>query len=310
MNFLRENILSVIRTVEEYIDLGQLYQKYSTYLFYFLSILSGYILGILSKKNPMNQYLNYFRSQMKSQQQVENKISFLTNLNQLINWTLLFNPIIIGFSIYILNTEVLLSGEDRGQMIRDLAQRPHNKTLLLISFFCFFGLLFLKKVFSLVIQSLVNKKKLLNENKQVYIQKFFNFIGEEMKLEIKQFLLDHEDEDLQNEKLFKEKLAQLQESLRQNEKELKKFKYLNQVSKNFIDQINSFEWCNVCYQPERDTKHLQEAETPQQHLSEQISSNTTREDLKFCKSNCLQNYLIYCEEIGEDYYKQLHFDIK
>lgn len=235
MDFLKEHFQAALQWVEERIDFGLIHQKYSHLFFYLLSILLSFFFGRMSRNNQMNQYLDSFKSQVKIQLQVENKLHIFAHLHSLLNWMLLGGLLLMGVVGYIMNTDVFLNVENSSNMFRELSGKQYNKTLLLICSALFVAMVFLKKVISLVTNKLQIKRNLVNDNKQIFIQKFFHLIGEEMKLEIRQFFLDQDDDDFKSEKLLREKLSKLTDSLTKTEAELLNQRLLNQVANSFIE---------------------------------------------------------------------------
>lgn len=107
---------------------------------------------------------------------------------------------------YIMNSDVMNQNLTWKIILLELKNEKSNIIFIMILFISMMVLFFIKKILGIIIKNQKTKLTILNESKQVYIQKFFNFIGEEMKNEIKIFLLGHEDEHVKNEEVLKKKL--------------------------------------------------------------------------------------------------------
>ena len=168
-----------------------------------MSVLLGYLLANIFRKNPLNEYLNFFKSSVKSQQMVESKIYLLTQINTMFNWSLFLFPLLITGLFFVVNSfffEQELSWVNFSTLLKN---EKSNSQLLIIFLVGIFSLFILKKICLVIRRSYVEKLQVLNENKQVCVQKFFNFIGEEMKEQIKNFLIENTHEEIKRENVIK-----------------------------------------------------------------------------------------------------------
>lgn len=151
MNNLKENIVQSMQFLDENLQLNYIMRKYSTYLLYIFSVIFGYILASIFRKNPLNEYLNFFKSSVKTQQKVENKIYLLTQINTMLTWSLFLFPLLVVGIFFVINS-FFFEQEQTWINFTRLLKDEQSNNLLLIIFIGGMIVLFLVKKIVLVVR--------------------------------------------------------------------------------------------------------------------------------------------------------------
>ncbi len=330
---LRETILSFWLFFDEELEITELWLSYKEIVLHFFIILMAFFLGrFLGKRNQFEKYMNQFNISAHNLESLKKSNKFYGRIKRFLNFSFLFIPLISSLVFYLLNTEHIHKREFKlKQKLLFLYQDSVNWIIIVANVFFFVLYIATTKLISLKLDQTGKKIQSLNSCKSIYVEKFFDLLGDEMKMEIKKYLLKRNTSE-------ERRIELLDQDNKEAMKELKKLKKIcsievkrNIICKEFIQKIISFEWCDFCYNSTGEIKKNSELEEPKEdqnkiennelsgsdaNVSPQNAKDTKVEDSellgrteilsrKRCSKKCLVKFLSLCEFIGHEYVNKL-----
>lgn len=245
---IKENSLQLLNYLDDEFELTNNWKDIQFYLINIVIILTSFLLGrYMTKKHKISEYLQSFNNSAKEYEKLQNSLFFVKKVKKLSCILIFFLPLFSLVIFYFLNSEEIHEKNKKLKEKLILVKDPFNMFFIFGNIIFFIVTFILFKFMNYRNQILKNKISNLTDCKTLYVEKFFEGIGLEMKHEIKKLLLNKNTEKEQEIEKYKNenvKLNQLNDKLKlKHDSILEKFF----IYKNFVDKISSFEWCELCY---------------------------------------------------------------
>lgn len=280
---IKENSLHLLNYLDEEFELTNNWKDIQFYLIHILIIITSFLLGrYMTKKHKISEYLQSFNNSAKEFEKLQNSLYFVKILKKFACFLIFVIPLSTLLIFYFLNSEEIHEENKKLKEKLIIIKDPFNMFFIFGNILFFIVTFILFKFMNYRNKILNNEISNLTDCKTLYVEKFFDGIGLEMKNEIKKLLLNKDtqkEQEIEKYKIKNEKLNDLNIILKKkHDTFLEKFS----IYKDFVDKISSFEWCELCYNISEKKNELMNVENDNKEISslEEENSDTSEKNNK------------------------------